>query len=96
MEGFFILLLLSTIYRTFGVDNRIQKKGKHTQRRNDMLKGLEYETVFEKMVMAFAAAVMLVVGLILLMGIQVATCNPAVLTLGVVIVTILLAVGSVI
>ena len=61
-----------------------------------MLKGIEYETVFVKMAMAFVMAVMVVIGLILLMGIQFATCNPAVLVFGVVAVTILLIVGSVI
>ena len=49
-----------------------------------MLKGLEYETVLVRMVMAFVAAIAVVMGLIFLMGIQLATCNPAVLIFGVV------------
>lgn len=59
-----------------------------------MLKGLEYETVLVRMVMAFAAAVMVVMGIILLMGIQFATCNPGVLAFGVVTVTVLFVVCS--
>ena len=47
-----------------------------------MLKGLEYETVLVRMVMAFAAAVAVVIALILLMGIQLTTCNPVVLVFG--------------
>ncbi|MBR3769461.1 MAG: hypothetical protein IKL06_02900 [Lachnospiraceae bacterium] len=61
-----------------------------------MLKGLEYETVLVKMVMSFAAAVLVVLGLILLMGIQFATCNPAVLVFGVFAVTVLFLICSII
>ena len=61
-----------------------------------MLKGLEYETVLVKMVMSFAVAVLVVLGSILLMGIQFATCNPAVLIFGVFAVTILFLIGSMI
>lgn len=57
-----------------------------------MLKGLEYETVLVRMVMAFVAAIAVVMGLILLMGIQLATCNPVVLVFGVVAVGVLFTV----
>lgn len=57
-----------------------------------MLKGLEYETVLVRMVMAFVAAIAVVMGLIFLMGIQLATCNPIVLILGVVAVGVLFTV----
>jgi len=59
-----------------------------------MLKGLEYETVFVKMTRAFVAAVMVVLGIILLMGIQLASCNLSVLIIGVAAVTILFMIGS--
>ena len=59
-----------------------------------MLKGIEYETVLVRMVMAFAAAVMVVMGIIFLMGIQFATCNPGVLAFGVVMVTALFVLCS--
>jgi len=49
-----------------------------------MLKGLEYETVLVRVVMAFAAAIAVVMALVLLMGIQLTTCNPVVLVFGVV------------
>ena len=61
-----------------------------------MLKGLEYETVLVKMVMAFGAAVLTVLGLIFLMGIQLASCNPVVLIFGVSAVTMLFTVCSLI
>ena len=57
-----------------------------------MLKGLEYETVLVRMVMAFVAAIAVVMGLILLMGIQLATCNPVVLVFGVITVGVLFTV----
>ena len=59
-----------------------------------MLKGLEYETVLVRMVMAFAAAVLLVMGIILLMGIQFTTCNPGVFTFGVLTVMVLFVICS--
>lgn len=49
-----------------------------------MLKGIEYETVLVRMVMAFAAAIAVVMALICLMGIQLTSCNPVVLVFGVV------------
>ena len=49
-----------------------------------MEKELQYETVLVRMVMALIAATALVMGLILLMGIQLTTCNPFVMTFGVV------------
>jgi len=54
-----------------------------------MLKELEYETVLVRMVIALAAATAVVIGLILLMGIQFATCNPAVIMLGVITIAML-------
>lgn len=59
-----------------------------------MLKGLEYETVLVRMVMAFAAAVAVVLALIFLMGIQLTTCNPAVLVFGVVTVAVIFTVSA--
>ena len=59
-----------------------------------MLKGLEYETVFSKMIMAFVAAVVVVLGVILLMGIQLMTCSPIILSVGVAVVTALLWICS--
>lgn len=59
-----------------------------------MLKGLEYETVLVRIVMAFVAAVAVVACLIMLMGIQLTSCNPAVLVFGVVSVTVIFIVGS--
>ncbi|MBQ8279592.1 MAG: hypothetical protein IJZ23_07100 [Roseburia sp.] len=61
-----------------------------------MLKGLEYETVLVRMVMAFAAAVAVVLGLILLMGVSLTNCNPFILIFGVTAVTALFMVCSVI
>jgi len=49
-----------------------------------MIKELQYETVLVRMIMALIAAIAVVIGLILLMGIQLATCNPLVMTFGVV------------
>ena len=49
-----------------------------------MIKELQYETVLVRVVMALVAAIAVVVGLILLMGIQVATCNPGIVLFGVV------------
>jgi len=48
-----------------------------------MLKGLEYETVLVRMVIAFVAAFAVVMALVLLMGIQLTTCNPVVLVFGI-------------
>lgn len=59
-----------------------------------MLKELEYETVLVRMVMALAAAFVVVLGVILLMGISLASCNPLVLVFGVAAVTALLMIGS--
>lgn len=61
-----------------------------------MMKGLEHETVLVRMAMAFGAAVAVVMGLILLMGIQLTTCNPFVLVFGVVAVTTLFTICSII
>lgn len=61
-----------------------------------MLKGFEYETVLAKMVIAFAAAILVVIGLILLMGIQLTTCNLVVLVSGVSVVTVLFLICSLI
>lgn len=70
------------------------KDNKRTKERRDMLKGLEYETVLVRMVMALVAAIVVVMGLIILMGIQLTTCNPFVLTFGVVAVTAIFTVSS--
>lgn len=59
-----------------------------------MLKGLEYETVLVKMVMAFMAAIAVVMGLVLLMGIQLATCSPVVVAFGIVTVGVILIVSA--
>ncbi len=59
-----------------------------------MLKGLEYETVLVKMVMAFMAAIAVVMGLVLLMGIQLATCSPVVMTFGIVTVGVIFIVSA--
>jgi len=48
-----------------------------------MVKESQYETVLLRMVMAFIAAMAVVMGLILLMGIQLTTCNPLVMAFGV-------------
>lgn len=48
-----------------------------------MFKELEYETVLLKAVFAAIAAVVVVLGVIGLMGIQLVTCNPVILLLGV-------------
>lgn len=61
-----------------------------------MIKGLEYEAVLVRMAMAFCAAVAVVIGLILLMGIQLTTCNPFVIAFGVISVTALFTVCSII
>lgn len=61
-----------------------------------MLKGLEYETVLVKMVMALGAAAVVVLGLVFLMGINLVTCNPIVLAMGVVSVSALFLVCSLI
>ena len=44
-----------------------------------MLKEVEYEMVLVKMILSFTAAVALMAVVVLLMGIRVATCSPAVL-----------------
>jgi len=59
-----------------------------------MLKGLEYETVLVRMVIAFAAAVAVVIALVLLMGIQLTTCNPVVLVFGVTAVGVIFTVSA--
>lgn len=59
-----------------------------------MLKGLEYETVLVKMVMAFMAAIAVVMGLVLLMGIQLATCSPVVVAFGIVTVGVIFIVSA--
>ena len=51
-------------------------------------------TVLVRMVMAFAAAVLVVMGIILLMGIQFATCNLGVLACGVLTVMVLFVICS--
>jgi len=61
-----------------------------------MLKELEYETVLVRMAVAFVAAIAVVMGLIFLMGIQLATCNLFVLVFGVAIVTLLFWICTVI
>ena len=58
--------------------------------RENTLKELPYETVLVKVVMAFVAAVIIVLSVIFLMGINLATCNPLVLAFGVSVVTLLL------
>ena len=73
--------------------NEGQKQGKQTYKgEREMLKGMEYETVLVRMVMAFAAAIAVVIALILLMGIQLASCNPFVLTFGVLAVAVIFTV----
>lgn len=57
-----------------------------------MLKGLEYETVLVRMVMALVAATAVVIGVIFLMGIRLTTCNPLVMGFGVVVVAMLFTV----
>ena len=59
-----------------------------------MLKGLEYETVLVRMVMVFAAAIAVVIALIFLMGIQLTSCNPVVLTFGVLAVAAIFTVSA--
>ncbi len=59
-----------------------------------MLKGLEYETVLVRIVMAFAAAFAVVMALIFLMGIQLTTCNPVILVFGVVMVGVIFTVSA--
>ena len=54
-----------------------------------MIKELQCETMLVRMIMALVAAVAVVMGVILLMGIRVATCNPIVMVFGVVTVAIL-------
>ena len=54
-----------------------------------MVKELQYETVLVRMVMALIAAIAVVMGLILLMGIKITTCNPVILVFGVVTVSVL-------
>ena len=44
-----------------------------------MLKEVEYEMVFVKMILSFVVAVALMAVVVLLMGIRVATCSPEVL-----------------
>ena len=61
-----------------------------------MIKGLEYETVLVRMVVALGAAAAVVLGLILLMGIQLTNCNPIVLVFGVVTVAVLFTVCTII
>ena len=57
-----------------------------------MLKGLEYETVLVRMVMALVAAMAVVMGVIFLMGIQLTSCNPFVMGFGVEVVAMLFTV----
>lgn len=59
-----------------------------------MLKEFGYETVLVRMVMALAAAFVVVLGVILLMGISFASCNPFIVVFGVTIVTFLFMVAS--
>lgn len=54
-----------------------------------MLKGAEYETVLVKAVFAMVAAVVVVLAVIGLMGINLVTCNPVILLVGVAAVTAL-------
>lgn len=61
-----------------------------------MLKGLEYETVILRAVFAMAAAVVVILGLIALMGIQLMTCNPLILLFAVAAVTALFWICSMI
>ena len=61
----------------------------NTKEKTEMIKELQYETVLIRMVMALIAAIAVVMGLILLMGIQFATCNPGVLLFGVITVGVL-------
>lgn len=65
--------------------NKLQKQEQQAYKGGrEMLKGLEYETVLVRMIIAFVAAIAVVMGLVFMMGIQLATCNPAVLMFGVV------------
>ena len=64
--------------------NELQKREQQEYKgERKMLKELEYETVLVRVVMAVVAAVAVVMGIILLMGIQLTTCNPAVMLFGV-------------
>lgn len=60
----------------------------------DMLKELQYGTVLLKVVRALIAAVVVVLGVILLMGINLVTCNPVILAFGVISVTVLFCICS--
>ena len=59
-----------------------------------MVKGLEYETALVKMVMALVAASVVVLALILLMGIQLTSCNPLILAFGVISVAAIFTVSA--